>query len=144
MNEPDYDDPDVEDHWCLARRNEVETYLRRQELAHGELGEWPAWHKAPFVSIWAVENLRRQGWVGWWVVCGDLPTDYIEADDIKRPRAALRAIGERWTRVLRGEPVTDCHVSKELLPLLESRAGAVLALANDDQAWAPEAHQGPH
>ena len=138
MSELDYDDPDVEEHWCLARRTEVETYLQRQDLAHGELGEWPAWHAAPDISLWAVESMRQPGAVGWWVVCGDSPSDYISAEGIGQPRAALRAIGERWTRMARGEAPGEGHVSKELLPLLETRAAALLAWAGNDAAWGPE------
>lgn len=138
MNDIDYDDPDVEEHWCLARRIEVERYLASRPIAYGEVGEWPAWHLAPDVSIWAVESAENPGWVGWWVVCGDIPTDYISAVTLRHPRPALRAIGERWIRMLNGEPVSEGHVTKELLPLLASRAYLLGKFADDDRLWGPE------
>lgn len=135
MNDPDYDDPDIEEHWCQARRTEVETYLRRQGLEHGEIGDWPVWRAAPLVSVWAIADRARPGGPGWWVVCGDIPSDYISAAVVAHPRHALRAIGERWQRMAAGVDAPDGRVSKELFPLLETRARALLAMAGDDRAW---------
>src|SRR5688572_31851449 len=77
MSGVDYDDSDVEKQWCETARSQVARYLETQSVSHGQIGEWPAWHVAPYVSIWAVESQARPGWVGWWVICGDLPTDYV-------------------------------------------------------------------
>lgn len=137
MGDLDYDDPDVEEHWCLARRIEVERYLQVQGIDHGGVGEWPAWHLAPAVSIWAINSRNNPGWVGWWVVCGDIPSDYISADGLRHPRQALRAIGARWTRMVSGETADEGHVSKELLPLLATRAHLLEAFAGNDELWGP-------
>jgi Domain of unknown function (DUF4826) len=91
---PDYNDPAVEEQWCAERRAEVTAYLQRERVDHGRVGEWPAWHVAPYVSIWAIESKQRPGWVGWWAICGDLPTDYVSAETIKEPRDAVRSIAE--------------------------------------------------
>jgi hypothetical protein len=70
MAEPDWDDPAVEEDWCLSCRETVSDYLAQEGLQHGAVGEWPAWHVAPYVSIWAVESLLVKGQAGWLV--GDL------------------------------------------------------------------------
>jgi hypothetical protein len=147
MSEPDYDDPAVEERWCEQRQAEVVDYLKQQGVKHGRVGEWPAWHIAPYVSLWAIESAARPDWVGWWAVCGDLPTDTISADSAEHPRDALRAIAKRWldvaARAKRGEPhptitIGDPDKQAELLPLLERRGGILLAWANDDGCWGPE------
>jgi hypothetical protein len=144
MTSTDYDDPAVEEQWCDARRQEVIDYVARQGIQHGEVGEWPAWHVAPYVSIWAIESLNSPGWVGWWVICGDLPTDYISAEKIKHPREVARAIGERWSEVSaymqRGEEHPDMSIgsaedARELVPLLRDRAAILLDWAADDAVW---------
>lgn len=63
----DRDDSAMEEQWCAERRAQITSYLQSQGLDHGRVGEWPAWHVAPYVSIWAigagpdwlVGNLRR-------------------------------------------------------------------------------------
>lgn len=141
---PDYDDPAVEEEWCEARRAQVTAYLQREGVDHGRVGEWPAWHVAPYVSVWAVESKRRPDWVGWWVICGDLPTDYVSAAKIKPPREAIRSIAEEWREQARlmatHERPDDVRIGRpedwaSLAPLLDARASLLLKFANDDSIW---------
>ena len=143
-----YDDPAQEEKWCEERRGEVATYLRNEGVSHGRIGEFPAWHVAPYVSIWAIESAARPEWMGWWVICGDLPTDYVSADTIKRPRDAMRAISKRWLEVSgymsRGEKHPTVNIgSPDTWPtlgtLLSSRAETLDRWVNDDSAWDDEA-----
>jgi Domain of unknown function (DUF4826) len=142
MSELDYDDPEVEEQWCSHARKSVTKYLSKEGVSHGEVGEWPAWHVAPLVSVWAIESLVRPGWVGWWVLYGDLPTDYISADDVKHPRVAVAAFAKRWndyvTALRSGQPPKDFTLgdgSEELVDLLGSRAATLAEWADDDDVW---------
>jgi hypothetical protein len=150
METPDYDDPEVEELWCDHQRRQVAEYLRSQGVEHGRIGDWPAWHVASYVSIWAIESLLRPEWIGWWAISGDLPTDYISAADIEppqHPRKALRAIAERWLNVVgawdegreyEGFLIAGGHRNRELAPLLESRAKMFIDWADDDSFWEDE------
>lgn len=145
MNGADFDDPRTEEAWCAAARECVAAYLANEGVTHGEIGEWPAWHVTPYVSVWAVESNTRSGWVGWWVVCGDLPTDYVSAQGVGHPREALRVIARRWRgycdSVRNGTPPKEFGIRlvtespAELLPLLESRAQVLEEWADDDAIW---------
>jgi hypothetical protein len=139
-----YHDPDIEEEWCMERRAQVIEYLNREKVIHGEVGEWPAWHVAPYTSIWAIESKKNPGWVGWWVICGDVPADYVSAASIKHPREALKAFGESWRRqsILMtkgtGSPRTVGFPKEswvELAPLLKARAKILLEWAKDDSIW---------
>ena len=58
-------DPTDEEKWCAERRAQVTEYLDREGAKYGRIGEWPAWHLAPYVSIWAIESKRVPiPWVG--------------------------------------------------------------------------------
>jgi Domain of unknown function (DUF4826) len=150
MNSEDYDDPDVEEQWCRGQRSKVAEYLLSQGIAHGPIGDWPAWHIAPCVSIWAIESLARPEWIGWWVISGDLPTDYISAADIEppqHPRKAVRVIAERWReqaaswtcgREYKGITIAGPRSHSELAPLLSTRAKLLLEWADDDSLWEDE------
>lgn len=77
---------DEEETWCAALRDQVIAYLDRQQLVHGRIGEWPAWHVYPYVAVWAVESVRRPGWVGWWAIAGDCPADHVVCGPERTPR----------------------------------------------------------
>jgi hypothetical protein len=147
MPKPDYDDPDVEERWCNDQQKIVADYLRSQGLKHGRIGEWPAWHVAPYASIWAIESLARPEWIGWWLICGDLPTDYISSADVnppQHPRKAMRVFAENWLQMVNawkdGREVENSRIAgssshEELGPLLESRAQLLMEWAEDDSLW---------
>jgi hypothetical protein len=139
-----YDDPAVEERWCDERRGQVIAYLKKERVDHGRVGEWPAWHVAPYVSVWAIESKKAPDWVGWWAICGDLPTDYVSSAGISHPREAVRAIGQRWRELVpyleRGErhPTVTLGMPEnqtELAPLLKARSDLLLDWVNDDNMW---------
>ena len=143
----DYNDPNEEERWCEEERTKVKIYLEQAGVLHGKIGEWPAWHIAPYVSIWAIESMKAPGSVGWWVISGDGPTDYVSAEEIKHPRDALRAIGQQWEEI--SEHMSSGHVHPsgnigrredwpELAPLLADRAAVLLKWANDESMWDQE------
>ena len=148
MSLRNYDDPAQEEKWCDERRTEVIAFLKREGVVHGRVGDWPAWHVAPYVSIWAIESAKRPEGIGWWVICGDLPTDYVSADAIKHPRDAMRALSQRWIKVsehmARGEEHPAVSIGTPdsrptLGPLLRSRAETLSDWVDDDEAWEDQA-----
>ncbi|MBI4558372.1 MAG: DUF4826 family protein [Candidatus Hydrogenedentes bacterium] len=147
MSSLDYDDPAVEEKWCNECRARVADYLKGQGVTHGRIGEWPAWHIAPYVSIWAIESVKYPESVGWWAICGDVPTDYVSAATIKHPRDAMRALAESWFEVsdymMRGEkhPTITMGTPQswpEVGPLLKARAEILTEWANDESLWEDE------
>jgi len=150
MTSVDYDDPEVDEGWCHEQRQVVADYLRSEDVKHGRIGDWPAWHIAPCVAVWAIESSDRPEWIGWWAITGDLPTDYVSAADCEppqHPRKAVRAIAERWRdateawgagREYEGLSIGDASSHQELAPLLASRARLLIEWADDDSFWEEE------
>lgn len=141
----DYDNPEIEERWCNERRNEVIAYLKGQNLVHGQVSGWPAWHVAPYVSIWEVESKSNPGWLGWWAVAGDLPTDYVSAGVIKHPRDAVKAFAMRWRaaaeHMARGKAPPGFRIGTpaewpSLGPQLTSRAELFQSWAANPELWA--------
>lgn len=144
---PHNESTESEESWCESQRSRVAGYLRSQDLKHGRIGDWPAWHVKPYVAVWAIESNASPGWIGWWAISGDLPTDYISASDIdppQHPRKAVRAIADRWLKLVamwkdgRDDEelqIGDHHSRLELTPLLEKRAHLLIQWADDDSLW---------
>jgi hypothetical protein len=130
--------------WCDDQRSIVAGYLAQQGVEHGEIGEWPAWHIQPYVAIWAVESIVRPGWVGWWAISGDLPTDYTSCGAERHPRAGLRDIAQRWKEgaslMAQGETTPDWNIGTranqtDLSQLLAARVDLLLSFVADDTLW---------
>ena len=145
QNEPGED----EAAWVDAQRQRVARYLAEQGVAHGEIGDWPAWHVLPYIAVWAVESRVAPGRMGWWAIGGELGTDYVSFADADHPRAALRHFARTWAAVadamLRGEEHPDARVGSpeqwpELAPLLRCRAGLLRDFADDDALWTDGDH----
>lgn len=133
-----------EDLWISAERDRVNEYLEKQRVEHLGVGEFPAFHIHPYLSLWAVQSKRRPGWVGWWVISGDLPSDYINSESAKHPREALRVFATRWQEVssfmVRGEVHPDYSIGSpeqwpELGDLLQKRAEILQSYADNDNVW---------
>lgn len=132
--------------WLAARHRQVSDYLQRAGLTHGAVAELPDWHIYPYLSIWAVESVRAPGYVGWWVICGDCPTDYVTATADQSPRAALSLFAAQWQAAVpyleRGEQhpdftLGDPAAAHMLAPLMAERAAALATLAADEELWPP-------
>lgn len=142
-----YNDPGIKERRCDEQLAIVAQYLRSQKLEHGQISDWPAWHVAPHVALWAIESRAQPGWVGWWAISGDLPTDYISAADVSRPqhpRKALRVFAQNWLEVVEAwksgreianTRIGDWSMRDELEPLLQSRASLLMEWSEDDVLW---------
>jgi len=138
---------DAEVIWCIGQRERVAAYLRSQRLLHGEIGEWPAWHLMPYCSLWVVESLSVPGAIGWWVICGDMPSDYVSSKDVpnpQHPRKAMRVFAQTWLRAVEAwkadEEVDNFVVGTPenravIMPALEKRAHLLFDFANQDEWW---------
>jgi hypothetical protein len=135
---------EAEERWCAEQRETVVAYLVEQGLNAPTVGEWPAWHVAPVIAVWAVESESRPDWVGWWAVSGDVPTDYTTCGEERHPREALRDIGKRWSEAAAAWGRRERHEvmrlrsverEEELAPMLKVRGKMLIAWAADDTIW---------
>lgn len=140
----DFDNEEFISKWFLECRKKVKLYLRQEKVHHGKIGREPAWFISPYVSLWAIESIDNPGSVGWWAICGDVPTDYVSSTGTKDPRAAINAIAKNWMEwsldVINGKEHSSIRISTSqaqasLAPLLRSRAEILSKWANDDAVW---------
>lgn len=128
--------------WVAEQHTSVADYLKQEGYKHGEIGEWPAWYAQPYIAIFAIESAVEPGYMGWWAICGDLPTDIVTfSEEIDDPRKAMNHFAESWASVadhmLRGEPHPDIKMGTpqtwpELGKLLKPRALMLRRIVEDD------------
>jgi hypothetical protein len=129
-----------EEAWCAERRDDVVQYLRDLRLDHGGVGDVPAWFVAPHIAIWAIESRQSPGWVGWWAISGDVPTDYCSAQDCRHPRLAMRRFAEEWATAIDQTRPEDTTIGAtglpvSLLSLLKARSDLLFQFSSDDDLW---------
>ena len=139
-----YDNPEVEEQWCLEQNAHALAYFDSIGLKRGEFSEWPAAFIAPIFAIWAVESGSAPGKIGWWVITGDLPTDYISGTGAPDPRVAVSKFAEKWSgwveAVECGAPPTDYTIGEpseapDLAALLKTRAQFLKKLDDEEAFW---------
>lgn len=137
--------------WCDSQLAAVEAYVKAQQLPHGVICDSPEWFTAPYVALWAVEDVADPGYVGFWLLCGDssgsqpqpVPFDHLPATDITEPREAMAAFAKKWAQLAaaaakgqawQGSPELDGDLAQQAKQL--ARQAQLLQLwASDDELW---------
>lgn len=147
-NPDDYDDPEIFEEWLEEQREHVLAYLAAEGAAFDGIEECipdePDFGVAPFLAVWPVLRPDNLDEVGYWVISGDLPTDYVSSDDAADAREVLLYFSKSWAEVAAcmktGEKHPDIAMPPPemwptLAPLLESRAEILRQYAEDDEIW---------
>ncbi len=139
-----YDDPELEAEWLQEQRDQIEAYLKKEGIEHGVIAKKPNWFVAPYVSIWRIGSYTNPKTTGWWVISGDLPTDYCSSNGIEDARSAMYHFAKTWNEVsecmISGKPHPDATIGNEdswpeLGDLLKRRSMILSDWAKDDELW---------
>jgi hypothetical protein len=88
----------------------------------------------PMVAVWQINAIDKQRY---WVISGDLPTDYIALSAAADARDALRAFSFRWQ--MNAQQLIDAGVQEQTtadyVNLLIGRAHSLYDLFENDQIW---------
>lgn len=147
-DEPDDVEEAMQEAWVGDLRRRIDQFFKKDGTERGEIGEWPSWCVAPYFAVFAVESAVNPGGMGWWAVCGDVPTAQVPfSDEIDDPRKATRHFGQKWLglseSLLKGEPHPEIEMGStqdwpELGKQLQSRAQLLLQWAEDESLWEEE------
>jgi len=128
-----------EQDWLDEQQNVAYQYMEKTGTKHGRIEHTPSFFVAPYGAVWAVESGKSQDAIGWWVITGDLPTDYVSSNGISSAREAIIAFAERWSNSVNihknGNVDPTISLSDETADLLESRAQILTEWASDETMW---------
>jgi len=88
----------------------------------------------PYLAVWKIKDTNN---AMYWVMSGDLPTDYIAESTAATARDAIKHFAMAWqlkAANLRASEGADA-TSLEYAELLESRAEGLHAIQNQDELW---------
>lgn len=147
----DYDDPEILAEWLEEQREHVVEYLANEEATFDCIEycvpDEPDFDVAPYLAVWPVMHPDNPDYVQYWVISGDLPTDYVSSRDAADAREVLLHFSESWAEVAACMRVGQEHPSitmappemwPTLAPLLEARSEILREYAEDDSIWEEE------
>lgn len=144
INDMDFEDTEVLEAWIASQRSIVLEYLQHENIPNGGIFDEPDFCLAPHIAIWPVLNSDDPETIGFWVISGDLPTDFVSSEIAEDPREVLRHFGNSWSEVAEhmaaGKPHPTINIAPpeewpEIAPLLAERAEILLEIADDDEIW---------
>ena len=137
-------DPAEEQEWLDEQEQNVLRYLNSENIAaDGDLQI--EWCIAPIVALWRADCGDE---TQMWIICGDLPTDFVRDSAIVDGRQAMKALCRRWLEVagylLQGAQHPKIQMGsglgaaemKELGNLLQRRAMMLQEWTVNDAKWA--------
>jgi hypothetical protein len=103
-----YDDPKIENDWLADQEENVKRYLIEESINFTNILE-VKWFLAPYVTVWHIKP-------DLWIISGDLPTDYIQDNEIMNASAAVKIFATRWleisTYLLKGKQHPELPIGK--------------------------------
>ncbi|MCG9697018.1 DUF4826 family protein [Shewanella sp. Isolate11] len=92
---------------------------------------------APFLAIWKLESKQPKSQT-FWVMSGDLPTDYVDVSVAATARDAIRHFSMMWqlkAENLMKSGATQDPTQAKFAQLLVSRAESLFQIHNDEKLW---------
>ncbi|QLE85833.1 DUF4826 family protein [Shewanella sp. Scap07] len=92
---------------------------------------------APYVAVWKIES-KQPSKNTYWVMSGDLPSDYVDVKVAGTAREALRHFSMMWqmkAENLVQSGATQDPTQAKFAELLVSRAESLYKIQSDDKLW---------
>jgi hypothetical protein len=120
--------------WTRDAYQKATGFLAQNAIVTDSVSETQSRYLAPYFAIWKIKD-TKQNW--YWVLSGDLPTDFMPEASAESPRDALRVFSFRWQ--LKAENLRRLEKPQasdtELADLLVNRATVLYDAFEDDRLW---------
>ena len=129
----------TEEDWLDEQQDVAYQYMKKTGTNFGSIEHAPSFYLSPYVAVWAVESGKSPNAIGWWVITGDLPTDYVSSSGIGGAREAMSEFAKRWQNSVNvyrsGKKDPSITLNSETADLLEKRAHILMEWASDGSMW---------
>ena len=124
--------------WVRAQFQKANLFLAEKGIVMDSVAVQDSRYLPPMVAVWKINGIDKQSY---WVISGDLPTDYIALSAATDARDALRAFSFRWQ--MNAQQLIDAGVQEQTtadyVNLLIGRAHSLYDLFENDQIWSKAA-----
>ncbi|MCL1048843.1 DUF4826 family protein [Shewanella abyssi] len=125
--------------WIRTQFQKANKFLAEKGILPSKVHADESRYLAPFVAIWKMES-KKPSKQTFWVMSGDLPSDYVDVNVAATARDAIRHFSMIWQmkaeNIRRSSLVKDPAQAK-FAELLISRAEGLYKMQADDKIWGP-------
>lgn len=125
------------DDWVKAQFQRANKHLAENGILFHSVTVEESRYLVPFVAIWKLKALDEKYY---WVLSGDLPTDFTLYENAPNAREAVKYFSMQWQ--LKAENIrqsgTQDKTQLEFAELLQARAENLYNMQAADQLWNPQ------
>ncbi len=123
--------------WVREHFQKANRFLAEKGVIPSKVIDRDCRYLAPLLAIWKIESKQPTSQT-FWVMSGDLPTDYVDVSVAATARDAIRHFSMMWQlkaeNLLQSTAVND-PTQAQFAQLLISRAESLFQIHNDDKLW---------
>lgn len=123
--------------WVRTQFQKANRFLAERGIIPSKVLAGESRYLAPYMAIWKMES-KRPTPKTYWVMSGDLPSDFVDVKAAATARDAVRHFSMMWQmqaeNLVRSGAVRDVTQAK-FARLLISRAESLYRMHKDDKLW---------
>ncbi|WP_394132052.1 DUF4826 family protein [Shewanella maritima] len=127
----------LREQWVREHFQKANRFLAEKGIIPSKVIADDSRYLAPYLAVWKMESKQPKKQT-FWVMSGDLPSDYVDVKVAATAREAIRHFSMMWQ--LKAENLHQSGVTKDktqldFANLLISRAESLHHMCNDDKIW---------
>ncbi|MCL1121218.1 DUF4826 family protein [Shewanella seohaensis] len=124
--------------WVRTQFQKANRFLAEKGVIPSKVLADESRYLAPYLAIWKMES-KRPSAKTYWVMSGDLPSDFVDIHVAKTARDAVRHFSMMWQmqaeNLIRSGAVQRDATQAKFAQLLVSRAESLYRIYNDEKLW---------
>ncbi|MCH1931368.1 DUF4826 family protein [Shewanella sp. A25] len=128
--------------WVRAQFQKANRFLAEKGVIPSKVLADESRYLAPYLAIWKMES-KRPSTKTYWVMSGDLPSDFVDVKVAKTARDAIRHFSMTWQmqaeNLIRSGATRRDATQAKFAQLLVSRAESLYRMHNDEKLWGTQA-----
>ena len=124
--------------WVRTQFQKANRFLAEKGVIPSKVLADESRYLAPYLAIWKMES-KRPTTKTYWVMSGDLPSDFVDVKVAKTARDAVRHFSMMWQmqaeNLIRSGATRRDATQAKFAQLLVSRAESLYRMHNDEKLW---------